>query len=462
MYSCCSLLTEAVIGVSVRAAVPPGSWPMPAQPASGSLFNVACFLRPLTDDLPVAERGRKHPRVLMTGVCGKVAEESAVVAVTWMEQNYERFRWTSGPKRMADLSKEVCVEVTEMNNEKDGDSLGVAITVALVHYLLGRWPMRDDYVITGAMTLSGRLGAVGAVQMKAILTWRSGYKGLIIPKANEDVLTQPWRAATGNPLEIVPTAQLQAEWRQARAALDIQPMATIEDVLNFMLQRLRPPLGPKYKCEVVTVTSFNMIVDGSCAMMRVESCMGPTAEGGPPRKPIVTGGAEVPVREMVSKVWNYLLVELAAGTEGALKPYCQSRGIREPPAFGPFRPSNRWQVYLNLVGAPSSAPTCAQAVPVLAILWSYMCGRTLRSDVAFIGACLYSGQLLPLGVLRICAFHALMDEGVTVLYLPQDDVVSGLKRMLAKAEAERTDGRRLTLKPCAHLADILRDREIFI
>lgn len=446
----------------MRVAIPQSLSPvLRPSPATGSVFQVACFLRPLTGSCTSDGRARKHPRVCMSGVCGKAVEDSAIVARTWLELHGSMLG--DKAKLLEDGSKELFVELTDMHGQKDGDSLGAAISLALVHYLLGDCDLRPGYVITGAITQTGRLGGVGCIQMKAIVAWRAGAKGLIIPKESEDVLSQPWRAAGfGEP---VPTLSLQAEWARARAGLDIKPMETMQDVLTFMIER-QPPLRhvERSLMESITTRSFVMVGEGSCAMITVEACEGLVPEAAPPRKPIVTGGSSLAVGEMMDKIWGYLMQERAAGLEGALKDMCffGSTGEKRPPSRGPFQPNNRYQIYINIVGAPSSPDVDCQAPAVLALLMGLMTGRLLRRDVAFVGSILASGHLLALGTLRLSAFHTLMDQGVAVLYLPQDDVGPDLMRMLARAEAERTDGRRLTLKGCTHLSDIMSDIGVFV
>lgn len=66
----------------------------------------------------------------------------------------------------------------------DGPSAGAAITLALLSAVEDR-PLRQDLAITGEISLSGRLRAVGGIREKVYGAIRKGIRTVIIPKANE-------------------------------------------------------------------------------------------------------------------------------------------------------------------------------------------------------------------------------------------------------------------------------------
>ena len=66
----------------------------------------------------------------------------------------------------------------------DGPSAGAAITMAILSAAENR-PLRQDLAITGEISLSGRLKAVGGIHEKIYGAIRKGIRTVIIPKANE-------------------------------------------------------------------------------------------------------------------------------------------------------------------------------------------------------------------------------------------------------------------------------------
>ena len=70
----------------------------------------------------------------------------------------------------------------------DGPSAGAAIT-CLLYSAIGNIPFRTDSCITGEISISGGIKAVGGVREKAIAAIREGFSYMIIPQDNEkDVL----------------------------------------------------------------------------------------------------------------------------------------------------------------------------------------------------------------------------------------------------------------------------------
>ena len=67
----------------------------------------------------------------------------------------------------------------------DGPSAGVAIT-CLLYSTMNNIPLRNDCCITGEISISGNIKAVGGVREKTIAAIRQGFKYMIIPKDNEN------------------------------------------------------------------------------------------------------------------------------------------------------------------------------------------------------------------------------------------------------------------------------------
>lgn len=116
----------------------------------------------------------------ITGHIGKVMQESAMAALTFIRSNAERLGLD--PKFYE--GQEIHVHVPAGAIPKDGPSAGVTIASALVSLFTGR-RVRRNVAMTGEITLSGKVLPIGGVKEKALAAYRYGIYNLIIPKANE-------------------------------------------------------------------------------------------------------------------------------------------------------------------------------------------------------------------------------------------------------------------------------------
>lgn len=67
----------------------------------------------------------------------------------------------------------------------DGPSAGVALT-CLLYSAIANVPLRCDCCITGEISISGNIKAVGSIREKVIAALREGFKYVIIPKENKE------------------------------------------------------------------------------------------------------------------------------------------------------------------------------------------------------------------------------------------------------------------------------------
>ena len=72
---------------------------------------------------------------------------------------------------------------------KDGPSAGITVTVALASALTGR-KVRADVAMTGEISLTGRVMAIGGLREKSMAAYREGIGTVFIPQTNEPDLTQ--------------------------------------------------------------------------------------------------------------------------------------------------------------------------------------------------------------------------------------------------------------------------------
>ncbi len=154
-----------------------------------------------------------------TGSLGDVMKESIRAAMSVVRArgellgiDYETFK-----------SKDVHVHMPEGATPKDGPSAGIALTIALVSAMTGI-AIRSDIAMTGEVTLRGKVLRIGGLKEKLLAAHRGGIKHVLIPQSNERDLVE------------IPD--------NVKEGLTIQPVSTINEVLEAALVRMPTPLSP--------------------------------------------------------------------------------------------------------------------------------------------------------------------------------------------------------------------------
>ena len=125
--------------------------------------------------LPVEGSGK----IELTGQLGDVMKESAHIAVTWLRAHADEY----GVPKDFYKTKDIHIHVPEGAVPKDGPSAGVTMTTSLVSALSGI-PVRHDVAMTGEITLTGRVLAIGGLREKSTAAYTRGIRTLLIPKDN--------------------------------------------------------------------------------------------------------------------------------------------------------------------------------------------------------------------------------------------------------------------------------------
>lgn len=121
----------------------------------------------------------KNKGFKQTGQLGKVMVESSEIAYSYVTAHIEDY---GGDPEFFDQHF-VHLHVPAGATPKDGPSAGITMATALVSMITGN-NVRDKLGMTGELTLTGRVLAIGGVKEKTIAARRSGLKTLIFPNDN--------------------------------------------------------------------------------------------------------------------------------------------------------------------------------------------------------------------------------------------------------------------------------------
>ncbi len=115
-----------------------------------------------------------------TGQLGEVMRESSEIAYSYISGNAKKYHLdpTFFDKHL------IHMHVPEGATPKDGPSAGITIASALTSLALNK-PIKRQWAMTGEMTLTGQVLAVGGIREKVIAAKRLKIKNLLLPASNE-------------------------------------------------------------------------------------------------------------------------------------------------------------------------------------------------------------------------------------------------------------------------------------
>jgi ATP-dependent Lon protease len=113
----------------------------------------------------------------LTGSLGLIMRESAEAALSYLRSRIPHEGLAPDFFDVHDFHVHVPAGATP----KDGPSAGVAIATALASLVYGR-PVRSDLAMTGEVTLTGKVLAVGGVRQKVLAAFRAGIREVVLPR----------------------------------------------------------------------------------------------------------------------------------------------------------------------------------------------------------------------------------------------------------------------------------------
>ncbi|MCK5155916.1 MAG: endopeptidase La [Spirochaetales bacterium] len=119
-------------------------------------------------------------KLILTGNLGDVMKESARISLSYLQANSSVLNIPAGILKKHDIH----VHVPQGAIPKDGPSAGITLTHAILSALLNK-PILENTSMTGEITLTGRILAIGGVKEKVLASYRNGITTILLPAENQ-------------------------------------------------------------------------------------------------------------------------------------------------------------------------------------------------------------------------------------------------------------------------------------
>ena len=150
----------------------------------------------------------------LTGSIGKVMEESALAAISYIRASHEQLSIRKGFYKDTDIH----IHIPEGATPKDGPSAGITMATAMISALTDT-PVSNNVAMTGEITIRGRVLPIGGLKEKILAAKSAGIQKILLPWENEGDLS-----------EINP---------EIKDGLDLVLVKTMDEVLNQALERVK-------------------------------------------------------------------------------------------------------------------------------------------------------------------------------------------------------------------------------
>ena len=118
---------------------------------------------------------------VITGNLGDVMKESVRIAISYLRSIQGRYNFL-----VKDMGKtDFHIHVPEGAIPKDGPSAGITLAASLVSTLC-KVPPKSGFVMTGELTLTGRILPIGGLKEKLLAAIRNGMKDALLPNDNRE------------------------------------------------------------------------------------------------------------------------------------------------------------------------------------------------------------------------------------------------------------------------------------
>ena len=118
-------------------------------------------------------------KLILTGNLGDVMKESAQIALSFIRSQAAHLELEQDFQKDMDIH----IHVPQGAIPKDGPSAGITLTAAMLSSLSSR-PVRPCTAMTGEITLTGRLLAIGGVKEKVLAAYRNNINTVLMPEEN--------------------------------------------------------------------------------------------------------------------------------------------------------------------------------------------------------------------------------------------------------------------------------------
>ncbi len=145
----------------------------------------------------------------LTGHLGDVMKESAKAAVSYIRKHSDEL----GVDAEFYSNRDIHIHVPEGAIPKDGPSAGITIATAIVSELSQR-SVKRDVCMTGEITLTGRVLAIGGLKEKSMAAFKCGAKRVIIPFENLPDIDE-FDSEVKNALEFIPVRHISEVFKIA-------------------------------------------------------------------------------------------------------------------------------------------------------------------------------------------------------------------------------------------------------
>ncbi|MDA3939890.1 MAG: endopeptidase La [Spirochaetia bacterium] len=118
-------------------------------------------------------------KLILTGSLGDVMKESAQIGLSFIRAHNEEFGID------ADFQKEIDIHIHVPHGAipKDGPSAGISLSSAMLSALTKK-PILEHTAMTGEITLTGRVLAIGGVKEKVLAAYRNNMTTVLLPAEN--------------------------------------------------------------------------------------------------------------------------------------------------------------------------------------------------------------------------------------------------------------------------------------